>query len=75
MQKRFVGHVRFDSKGAPEFATGWNEAEAPRTISAEHSKAGQLRRGWFDAYATSSAAKPLAIQACGCGVKPPFRRR
>jgi len=75
VQKRFVGHVRFDSGGAPEFATGWNEAEAPRAISAAHARAGQLRRGWFDAFATSNASEPLAIEACGCGVKPPFRRR
>ena len=32
----FVGHVRFAADGVPEFATGWNETEVPKTrVSAE----------------------------------------
>jgi hypothetical protein len=69
----FVGHVRFAADGAPEFATGWNETQAPKTrISAEDRPALLTSRGWFDAYSTSSRAEPFTIETCTCGAKKPM---
>jgi hypothetical protein len=71
----FVGHVRFAADGVPEFATGWNEAQAPRAgIPAETRPDVLASRGWFDAYSTSSRAEPFAIESCRCGAKRQFRR-
>jgi len=70
VQKMFVGHVRFAADGAPEFATGWNETQAPKTrITAEDRPALLTSRGWFDAYSTSSRAEPFTIETCTCGAK------
>jgi hypothetical protein len=75
VQKLFVGHVRFASDGAPEFATGWNEEEAPKAqISADSRPGLAVSRGWFDAYSTSSRSEPFAIETCRCGAKGPLRR-
>ena len=75
LQKVFVGHVRFAADGAPEFATGWNETEAPKTrITADAKPALLTSRGWFDAYTTSSRSEPFAIETCTCGAKRPVRR-
>ncbi|HTR03196.1 MAG TPA: hypothetical protein VMN82_08375 [Thermoanaerobaculia bacterium] len=77
MQKLFVGHVRFAADGLPEFATGWNETEAPKKrITAEDRPALLTSRGWFDAYSTSSRTEPFAIETCRCGARKqtsPFR--
>lgn len=75
VQKMFVGHVRFAADGAPEFATGWNEAQAPRKkISAGTRPDLVTSRGWFDAYSTSSRAEPFSIESCRCGAKKLPRR-
>jgi len=69
----FVGHVRFAADGAPEFATGWNETQAPKTrISAEDRPALLTSRGWFDAFSTSSRAEPFQIESCTCGARKPM---
>ncbi len=71
VQKMFVGHVRFAADGAAEFATGWNEAGAPKdTISALSRPILLSHRGWFDAYATSNASEPFEIESCRCGGRP-----
>jgi hypothetical protein len=71
----FVGHVRFAADGVPEFATGWNETEVPKTrVSASASPDMLTYRGWFDAYSTSSRSEPFAIETCRCGAKRPVRR-
>lgn len=73
MQKLFVGHVRFGADGVPEFATGWNETEAPKTrISASTCPGLLTYRGWFDAYSTSNRSEPFSIEACRCGAKKPI---
>jgi hypothetical protein len=73
VQKMFVGHVRFGADGAAEFATGWNEAGAPKeTISALSRPVLLRNRGWFDAYATSNASEPFEIVSCRCGGRPAF---
>jgi hypothetical protein len=75
----FVGHVRFAADGAAEFATGWNEAGASKeSVSALRRPVLLMNRGWFDAYATSSASEPYEIESCRCGGRPasgklPFR--
>jgi hypothetical protein len=75
VQKVFVGHVRFAADGVPEFATGWDEAQAPKTrISADNRPGLVTSRGWFDAYSTSSPSEPFAIESCTCGAKRPVRR-
>ena len=75
MQKMFVGHVRFGADGVAEFAKGWNDTDAPRAAVSELPRpAGQQNRGWFDAYATSSASEPFAIESCHCGSRLPPRR-
>lgn len=75
MEKMFVGHVRFAADGVPEFATGWNESQVPKTrIAAVTSPALLTYRGWFDAYSTSSRSEPFAIETCRCGAKRPVRR-
>lgn len=75
VQKMFVGHVRFAADGAPEFAKGWNEEEAPKTrISADDRPGLLTSRGWFDAYSTSDRAEPFAIESCRCGERRPLRR-
>jgi hypothetical protein len=74
LQKMFVGHVRFGADGIAEFAKGWNEVDAPRaTVSALPRPPLLRNRGWFDAYATSSASEPFEIVSCRCGGKPPAR--
>ena len=76
VQKMFVGHVRFAADGAAEFATGWNDAGASKeSISALTRTALQQNRGWFDAYATSSAEEPFAIESCRCGGRSPLGGR
>ncbi len=71
----FVGHVRFGADGVPEFATGWNDAQAPRAqISANARPSLLASRGWFDAYSTSSHSEPFSIETCRCGAKGPLRR-
>ena len=75
VQKMFVGHVRLAADGVPEFATGWNEAQAPKTgISAGTHPGLATSRGWFDAYSTSSRSEPFEIESCRCGAKRPVRR-
>ena len=75
MQKVFVGHVRFAADGVPEFATGWNDEEAPKArISAVTRPDLLTYRGWFDAYSTSSPSEPYSIESCTCGAKRPVRR-
>jgi hypothetical protein len=75
VQKLFVGHVRFASDGAPEFATGWNDIDAPKArISAEARPGLLTSRGWFDAFATSNRSDPFAIETCRCGAKGSLRR-
>ena len=72
VEKLFVGHVRFAADGVPEFATGWNESQAPRDRISAGSRADLLSsRGWFDAYSTSSPSEPFAIESCRCGAKKP----
>lgn len=72
VHKLFVGHVRFAADGAPEFATGWNDVDAPKArISAAPHPEWRASRWWFDAYATSDSA-PLALEPCRCGAKPPL---
>lgn len=74
MQKMFVGHVRFGADGAAEFAKGWNETDAPKAAVSELHRPTLMRnRGWFDAYATSSASEPFAIESCRCGSRNPPR--
>ena len=69
VNKLFVGHVRFAADGVPEFATGWNETEAPKTrVSSDAHPSWRASRWWFDAY-TSNEAGPLAIEPCQCGAK------
>lgn len=73
MHKLFVGHVRFAADGAPEFATGWNDIDAPRgRISGASQPSWCASRRWFDAYATSSRSDPFAIEPCQCGAKRPL---
>lgn len=70
VNKLFVGHVRFASDGAPEFATGWNEVDAPKAgVSSASDPSWCASRWWFDAYASSDRATPLAIEPCQCGAK------
>jgi hypothetical protein len=67
----FVGHVRFAADGVAEFATGWNDAGAPKESVSALSRPALLKsRGWFDAYATSSATEPYEIESCRCGGRP-----
>jgi hypothetical protein len=67
----FVGHVRFAADGAAEFATGWNDAGAPKASVSALARPALLRnRGWFDAYATSSVSEPFEIESCRCGSRP-----
>jgi hypothetical protein len=71
----FVGHVRFAADGVPEFATGWNETQAPKIRISAHGRPGFLSsRGWFDAYSTSSRSDPFALESCRCGAKRVVRR-
>jgi hypothetical protein len=71
----FVGHVRFGADGVAEFATGWNETGAPKAlVSALERSALQMNRGWFDAYATSSASEPFTLESCHCGGRVPAKR-
>ena len=68
VNKQFVGHVRFTADGVPEFATGWNEAEAPKAgISSTSHPSWRPSRWWFDAFASSNPATPVAIAPCQCG--------
>ncbi len=70
VHKTFVGHVRFASDGAAEFATGWNDVDAPKASVADAAlPSWRTSRGWFDAYATSSPDTPFAIEPCRCGAK------
>ena len=70
MHKLFVGHVRFAADGVPEFATGWKETEAPKArLSSSPNPSWRASRSWFDAYASSNRATPLAIEPCQCGAK------
>src|SRR6516164_8426344 len=63
VHKLFVGHVRFAADGAPEFATGWNDVDAPKSrISVASHPSLRASRWWFDAYATSNRAIPFAIE-------------
>lgn len=72
VQKMFVGHVRFAADGAPEFATGWNDEQAPRVNVTASARPDLLTsRGWFDAYSTSSPSEPLTVESCRCGAKKP----
>lgn len=67
----FVGHVRFAADGTPEFAKGWNEAgESKESVSVLLRPVHLRNRGWFDAYATSSASEPYEIESCRCGGRP-----
>ena len=72
----FVGHVRYAVDGVPEFATGWNELDAPKDrISAVSEPGLHASRGWFDAYATPNQSEPFAIERCRCGMKiPPVKK-
>ena len=71
VHKLFVGHVRFAADGVPEFATGWNDVDAPKARLLDASLPScRASRWWFDAYATSSRATPFAIEPCRCGTKP-----
>lgn len=71
----FVGHVRFAVDGAPEFATGWNESQAPKEGISAGTRPDLLNsRGWFDAYSTSNRSEPFTIETCRCGAKKPPRR-
>ena len=71
----FVGHVRFGADGVAEFATGWKEAEAPKALVSDLARSAlQMNRGWFDAYATSSASEPFTIESCHCGGRASPRR-
>ena len=73
VHKLFVGHVRFAADGAPEFATGWNEVDAPRArVSDASQPSWRSSRCWFDAYATSSRTVPFEIEPCRCGAKRPL---
>jgi hypothetical protein len=73
LTKQFVGHVRLAADGAPEFATGWNDVDAPRgRISVASHPTLRASRWWFDAYATSSRDIPFAIEPCRCGAKRPM---
>ena len=72
MHKLFVGHVRFAADGAPEFATGWKDDEAPKArVSSDLHPSWRASRWWFDAYATSSRA-PVEIEPCRCGARRPL---
>ena len=73
VNKLFVGHVRFAADGAPEFATGWNDVDAPRgrITSAPHPSL-RASRWWFDAYSTPSRTEPVAIEPCRCGARRPL---
>jgi hypothetical protein len=72
----FVGHVRFGADGVAEFATGWNDAGAPKETIAALSRPALLQnRGWFDAYATSSASEPFEILSCRCGGRASLANR
>lgn len=71
LQKMFVGHVRFAADGVAEFATGWNDAAGSKEGFSALLRPALLRnRGWFDAYATSSASEPYEIESCRCGGRP-----
>jgi hypothetical protein len=71
VQKLFVGHVRFAADGTPEFATGWNDVDAPKARVLDASlPSWSASRWWFDAYATSSRVTPFAIEPCRCGARP-----
>jgi hypothetical protein len=71
VRKLFVGHVRFAADGAPEFATGWNDVDAPKTrISEASHPSWRASRWWFDAYTTSSRVVPFEIEPCRCGARP-----
>jgi hypothetical protein len=73
VHKLFVGHVRFAADGAPEFATGWNDVDAPKERVLEAPlPSWRASRWWFDAYATSQPDGPLAIEPCQCGAKRPL---
>jgi hypothetical protein len=73
VDKVFVGHVRFAADGSPEFATGWNDVDAPKTRVANASNPSwRASRWWFDAYATSSRTDPFEIVPCRCGAKAPM---
>ena len=72
MNKTFVGHVRFAADGEPEFATGWNDVDAPRARISEAPRAScSASRLWFDAYTTPNRTVPLEIEPCQCGAKRP----
>jgi len=72
VHKLFVGHIRFAADGAPEFATGWNDVDAPKAqISGASNPSWRASRWWFDAYATSSGTAPVEIEPCQCGAKRP----
>jgi len=73
VHKLFVGHVRFAADGAPEFATGWNDVDAPKAgISGASHPSWCASRWWFDAYASSSPAGPLSVEPCRCGARRPL---
>ena len=73
VHKLFVGHVRFAADGVPEFATGWNEVEAPKARVLDAALASwRASRWWFDAYSTSSRETPISIEPCRCGAKAPL---
>ena len=69
VEKMFVGHVRFAADGAPEFAKGWDDAQAPKVNVSATRPDLLTSRGWFDAYSTSSPSEPLTIESCRCGAK------
>ena len=70
VNKLFVGHVRFAADGVPEFATGWNEVDAPKAdVSSALHPSWRASRWWFDAYTSSNESTPLAIEPCQCGAK------
>ena len=73
VNKSFVGHVRFATDGAAEFATGWNDLDAPKERVVDAPLPSWLAsRGWFDAYATSSLETPFSLEPCRCGAKAPL---
>jgi hypothetical protein len=70
VNKLFVGHIRFAADGAPEFATGWNDVDAPKERLLDASLPSfRASRWWFDAFATSDQAAPFTIEPCRCGTK------
>jgi len=73
VHKLFVGHVRFTADGAPEFATGWNDVDAPKArVSNASDPSWRASRWWFDAYATSNRTAPFEMEPCRCGAKRPM---